>query len=77
MAGTENKHVHRLHILAFVLGEKIPPASASNQANPSVSFLPSSSAEKPAAVQEKALKKGTVVISDIMACRIMLPKTRK
>lgn len=54
--------------------EKIPLASASNPANPSMLFLSPKSAEKLAAHQERAFKKRTVAISDIMAHRFVLLK---
>ena len=74
----ENKQVQTTHsCICPTEQEKIPPASASNLANPSMLFLSSKSAEKLAAHQEKAFKKRTVVITDIMAHRFMLLKIRK
>lgn len=74
----ENKHVQTTHTCICPTGqEKMPPASASNLANPPMSFQFSKSAEKLAAHQEQAVKKRAMVITDIMACRFMLLKIWK
>lgn len=74
----EIKHVQTTHsCICPIEQEKIPPASTSNLANPSILFPSSKSAEKLAAHQEKAFKKRTVAITDIIACRSMLLKIRK